>query len=187
MKPTMVAPQRWIPTCSPRKKIAKIVMKKVFEKPSAVASASGSLMIAVKPQSIAMVAKITRAICRSGRWVLSDVGRPRRIFGATMTTITSCRMTRIWNTDMFSPAILMKVAMMVNRKAASNIHKAPMVLGGRSSQIGKPNREPRLGLSAESGADLSAGALSGALSIIGVLVVDAAHRGAGVFEYGSGS
>ena len=60
MKPAISAIQRAERTTSPSRKIARIVVKKVFENAMTVASAIVSLMKARKPSSIAMNAIATR-------------------------------------------------------------------------------------------------------------------------------
>ena len=126
IKPIRTADQRLMPTVSFKKRMAKMVMNMVFEKPMAVASDKGRWMKAEKPSVMARVAKITRKICKSGRLVMSEPGNPRMTRGDASNIIPSWRKNRISKIDMRSPIVLMMVTEMENIQAAKSIHRPPL-------------------------------------------------------------
>lgn len=131
-KPTATAPQRRMPTFSFRIQIAKIVTKKLFAKPMAVASASGMFTTAWNPHNMATSANTIRVSCKSSRAVFRQPGKWFKMAGSTISVMMTCRMNKICGTDSLWPASFTKSTMTENPPAAANSTKAPFILPGRA-------------------------------------------------------
>ena len=111
-------------------RIAKIVTKKLFAKPIAVASAIGMLIRAVNPVSIATKATTILVNCRQGRRVLTESGKLLAMVGVMMATITNCRTRIICVTCSRDPASFISMAIRLKPAAAIKRKAAPCICSG---------------------------------------------------------
>ena len=119
-----------MPTVSFKMKIAKIVTKKLFAKPIAVASAIGMLIKAVNPASIATKATAILANCKPGLCVLTESGKVLAMVGVMMATITNCRTRIICVTCSCDPASFISMAITLKPAAAIKRKAAPCMCSG---------------------------------------------------------